>query len=95
MTFKQLLTARDEALGLLTEAEATLTAASEAFNKATADHEFASNAVDAANEAIRERLADKGHHSVQATDGTFTVYHVSDKAEIGWAAYQPVQGDVD
>ncbi len=95
MTFKQLLTARDEALALLTDAEATLTATSEAFNQATADHEFASNAVDAANEAIRERLADKGHHSIQGVDGTYTVYHVKEDSDLGWAAYQPVQGDVD
>ena len=93
MTFKQLLTARDEALGMLAECETTLEAAKAAFDKATTDHEFATQSVAAANEAIRERLADKGHHSVQAADGTFTVYHATDKAEQGWAAYQPVPGD--
>ncbi len=94
MTFKKLLEARDEALGLLTECETALTAAEEARTKAMTDHEFATNAVAAANEAIRERLADKGHHSIQGQDGTFTVYHTKEDSELGWAAYQPVSGDV-
>ncbi len=95
MTFKQLIVDRHEALDLLMEAETTLTATSAAFNEATVAHGDASNAVTAANEAIREWLADKGHTSLQSKDGTYTVYHATDKAEIGWAAYQPVQGDVD
>ena len=81
MTFKQLLTARDEALGHLAECETTLLATKGAYDTAVADHETATAAVAETSEAIRERLADKGHHSVQAADGTFTVYHATDKAE--------------
>ncbi len=93
MKFIDLLTIVHDAEAAYAAAKVALAAAEAAFEKAAEEEHAAAEAEKAAHAAIVERLAEKGHHTLVASDGTISVYQVNADVEQGWSSYHPIPGD--
>ena len=93
MSFKSLFDDNKANLEALADAQAALSSAKDAFDNATQDHQAAVDLVTESNDKIKEFLIERGHASLRSEDGTYTVYHATDKVPEGWAGYHPIAGE--
>ncbi len=93
MKFVDLLKARDTAIARDEECASIELSAALSHEAATAEHAAATAARLASHAAIRDVLADRGHHSITAPDGTIAIYQTSDAVPEGYAAYHPIPGE--